>query len=314
MSQRKGTRLLLRIQACSKRQERTTSHREGQMPFSPADLALSVHNLIWVSVQHLGSMRKGNCWERVFFPANAYSGWGTATLLMLQPKQPHTLVSGVMGYVQWGPVTECVSQGLCVSLCHGTLSILPSNRASESPLSTSLKEIAIEFCAQPLLWPGKGIHKFLRSQQRQEDKGHHKFKLLENPFLWGLPHTSSLLQEPWAFHWHHCELDLVPGFSPPRVNTVHQSSVHQRVKPELRWISWNFTKPFAFFSTERHAIKMPNVIPLELYFVFNLISFMCITIGSFSLGKALHHTKPHLRKKPTSSRTKPFFHYKNLSF
>lgn len=42
---------------------------------------------------------------------------------------------------------------------------------------------------------------------------------------------------------------------------------------------------------------MPNMIPHELHFVFNLISFMCITIGSFSLGKVLHHAKPYLRKK-----------------
>lgn len=38
----KGTRLLLKIQACSNRQEITTSHREGQMPFSHPDPALFV--------------------------------------------------------------------------------------------------------------------------------------------------------------------------------------------------------------------------------------------------------------------------------
>lgn len=42
---------------------------------------------------------------------------------------------------------------------------------------------------------------------------------------------------------------------------------------------------------------MPNMIPLELHFVFNLISFMCSTIGSFSLRKTLQHTNSHLRKK-----------------
>lgn len=46
-----------------------------------------------------------------------------------------------------------------------------------------------------------------------------------------------------------------------------------------------------------HAIKMYNMISLELQFVFNLISFVCITIGSFYLGKVLYHAKPYLRKK-----------------
>lgn len=82
------------------------------------------------------------------------------------------------------------------------------------------------------------------------------------------------------FCWHQCVLDVVLGFSPSEVNTVHQSLVHQRVNPEQRWISWNFPKSFAFLSTERHAIRMYNMISLELQFVFNQISFLCITIGS----------------------------------
>lgn len=96
-------------------------------------------------------------------------------------------------------------------------------------------------------------------------------------------------------------LDLVPGSSPSEVNTVRQSLVHQMVNESHR----TSLSPLLFFSVEMHAIKMYNMISLELQFVFNLISFVCITIGSFYLGKVLYHAKPYLRKKKIGSRTKP---------
>lgn len=107
---------------------------------------------------------------------------------------------------------------------------------------------------------------FPRSQQRQGNKGIPQLTTMQRIGSFGssLPHRSQ-----WATahggptgassrsqaysrtselcYWRQCGLDLVPGFLPSAVNTVHPSLVHQRVEPELRQISWNFTKSFAFF-------------------------------------------------------------------
>jgi len=123
-----------------------------------------------------------------------------------------------------------------------------------------------------------------------------------SPFGISLLHRSQCVEaalsykEEWAFLL--TSMELVPGFSHPEVNTVHPSVVHQRVKPELRWILWNFTKPFAFFfSTEIPSKWRYNMTSSELWFVFNLISFVCITVGSFYLVKVLYCAKPNLRRK-----------------
>lgn len=224
---------------------------------------------------------------------------------MLQPKQPHSLVSGVVGYVQWGGVTENGCHRACVWVC--AMQHFPW--ISKCSWTHLLKNLPLSSGLRPCCCQEKEHTSSLEASRGRRIRDTTTLNLLRI-------HSSGASCPHWA-QWpregHSGAPSLLeptagtvsfslwagsgPGFSPPEVNTVHQSSVHQRVKPELRWISWNFTKPFAFFSTERHAIKMPNMIPLELHFVFNLISFMCITIGNFSLGKVLHHAKPYLREK-----------------
>lgn len=149
-------------------------------------------------------------------------------------------------------------------------------------------------------------------------KGRRRTSTTRNRFLQYLPfpqvsvcrdhtrassHSQAFYRKNELFYWHQCVLDLVPGLSPSELNIVHPSLVHWRVQLELRWIPWNFTKSFAFFF-HWDAIKMYNMTSLELWFVFNLISFVCITVGSLYLVKVLYCAKPYLRKR-IGSITKP---------
>lgn len=185
----------------------------------------------------------------------AYSAWGTATLLMLQPKQPPTLVSGVMGYVQWGTVTECASQGLCVRLCHGTLSIVPSRKLSWAHL---FKRLPLSSVGRPCCCQQKG---YTNSLEASRDRRIRDTTTLN--FLW--IHSSGASPTPQVYY-RNCEL-----FTDITVSWIQ--SLASLLLKLIQFIKVQFTRGSSLNWDESHGTSLS---PL-LFFPLRGMPSKCLT-------------------------------------
>lgn len=235
------------------------------MPFSCPDLAVSVYNPIWVSVQHLELPPYSCCIPSSLTPSGQVC-WDMGERICDR---------------------KCVSQGLCLSLCHGTLPSCQGPGICKSSWTHLFKRLPLSSVVRPCCGHEKGHTNFLEASRdrRIRDTTTLNFLRISSSGasapaeLSGHKKVTLGLPTPQAYHRNpeiltDVSVSCSRSLASLLLKLIEFIKVHQRVKPELRWISWNFTKPFAFFSTERHAIKMPNTIPLELHFVFNLISFV----------------------------------------